>query len=136
MLKKYEISYQKSFLALAIGLVALVFTFGFFLNLTRPERKLKELRLTRSFYQSRFQGRDWVLGKVVEVGENEVTIETMVILHNVFNFIKIWDKNISHDIIYPKVSRKIRKYGAFLNVNVDKYKKLTKETLLGDENTI
>ena len=68
--------------------------------------------------------------------QNEVTIETMVILNNIFNFIRIWDKKISDDIIYPKVSRKIRKYGAFLNVNVDKYKTLTKETLFGDENTI
>ena len=68
--------------------------------------------------------------------QNEVTIETMVILNNIFNFIQIWDKKISDDIIYPKVSRKIRKYGAFLNVNVDKYKKLTKETLLAIENTI
>ena len=68
--------------------------------------------------------------------QNEVTIETMVILNNIFNFIQIWDKKISDDIIYPKVSRKIRKYGAFLNVNVDKYKKLTKETLLANENTI
>ena len=64
--------------------------------------------------------------------QNEVTMETMVILNNIFNFIKIWDKKISDDIIYPKISRKIRKYGAFLNVNVDKYKKLTKETLLAD----
>ena len=68
--------------------------------------------------------------------QNEITMETMVILNNIFNFIKIWDKKISDDIIYPKISRKIRKYGAFLNVNVDKYKKLTKETLLADENTI
>ena len=68
--------------------------------------------------------------------QNEVTIETMVILNNIFSFIQIWDKKISDDIIYPKVSRKIRKYGAFLNVNVDKYKKLTKETLLANENTI
>jgi hypothetical protein len=68
--------------------------------------------------------------------QKEITIETMVILNNLFNFIKIWDKKISDDIIYPKVSRKIRKYGSFLNVNVDKYKSLTKETLLGDENTI
>ena len=64
--------------------------------------------------------------------QKEVTIETMVILNNLFNFIKIWDKKISDDIIYPKISRKIRKYGSFLNVNVDKYKILTKETLLGD----
>ena len=65
--------------------------------------------------------------------QNEVTIETMVILNNIFNFIQIWDKKISDDIIYPKISRKVRKYGAFLNVNVDKYKKLTKEILTQDE---
>lgn len=68
--------------------------------------------------------------------QKDVTLETLVILNNIFNFIKIWDKKISDDIIYPKISRKVRKYGAFLNVNVDKYKLLTKKTLLGDENTI
>ena len=68
--------------------------------------------------------------------QKDVTIETLVILNNIFNFIKIWDKKISDDIIYPKISRKVRKYGAFLAVNVDKYKLLTKRTLLGDENTI
>ena len=68
--------------------------------------------------------------------QKDVTIETLVILNNIFNFIQIWDKKISDDIIYPKVSRKVRKYGAFLAVNVDKYKQLTKETLLADENTI
>jgi hypothetical protein len=68
--------------------------------------------------------------------QKDVTIETLVILNNIFNFIQIWDKKISDDIIYPKVSRKVRKYGSFLNVNVDKYKQLTKETLLADENTI
>ena len=64
--------------------------------------------------------------------QNDVTLETMVILNNIFDFIRIWDKKISDDIIYPKISRKIRKYGSFLNVNVDKYKLLTKQTLLGD----
>ncbi len=68
--------------------------------------------------------------------QKDVTIETLVILNNIFNFIKIWDKKISDDIIYPKVSRKVRKYGAFLAVNVDKYKQLTKETLLANENDI
>jgi hypothetical protein len=68
--------------------------------------------------------------------QKEVTIETMVILNNIFDFIRIWDKKISDDIIYPKVSRKVRKYGAFLAVNVDKYKLLTKETLLAQQNTI
>ena len=60
----------------------------------------------------------------------DITIETMVILNNLFNFIKIWDKKISDDFIYPKISRKIRKYGAFLNVNVDKYRELTRKIIL------
>ena len=68
--------------------------------------------------------------------QNEVSLETMVILNNIFDFIRIWDKKIEDDIIYPKISRKIRKYGSFLNVDVSKYKLLTKRTLLGDENTI
>ena len=62
--------------------------------------------------------------------QKEVTLETMVILNNIFNYIPIWDKKVSDDIIYPKISKKIRKYGAFLNVNVDKYKSLTKQILL------
>ena len=65
--------------------------------------------------------------------QNEVTIETLVILNNIFDFLRIWDKKISDDVIYPKISRKIRKYGAFLNVNVDKYKILTKNIFLENE---
>ena len=73
---------------------------------------------------------------LIALMQKEVTLETMVILNNIFDFVKIWDKKISDDIVYPKVSRKIRKYGAFLNVDVNKYKLLTKKTLLGDEDTI
>lgn len=62
--------------------------------------------------------------------QKDITIETLVILNNIFDFLKIWDKKITDDIIYPKISRRVRKYGAFLNVNVEKYKLLTKETLL------
>jgi hypothetical protein len=62
--------------------------------------------------------------------QKDVTIETLVILNNIFNFIQIWDKKISDDIIYPKVSRKVRKYGAFLSVDTKKYKELTKNILL------
>jgi hypothetical protein len=67
---------------------------------------------------------------LVSFMQKEITIETMVILNNIFDFIRIWDKKISDDIIYPKMSRKIRKYGAFLSVDTNKYKQLTKETLL------
>ena len=88
---------------------------------------------TKETFNGLFKVEDGQFPKLlVAFLQKDVTIETMVILNNIFDFIKIWDKKISDDIIYPKVSRKIRKYGAFLNVNVDKYKQLTKETLLGD----
>jgi len=73
---------------------------------------------------------------LVSFMQKEITIETMVILNNIFDFIRIWDKKISDDIIYPKMSRKIRKYGAFLTVDTNKYKQLTKETLLANDSTI
>jgi hypothetical protein len=88
---------------------------------------------TKETFNDLFKVEDGQFPKLlVAFLQKDVTIETMVILNNIFDFIRIWDKKISDDIIYPKVSRKIRKYGAFLAVNVDKYKILTKETLLGD----
>ena len=88
---------------------------------------------TKETFNDLFKVEDGQFPKLlVTFLQKDVTIETMVILNNIFDFIRIWDKKISDDIIYPKVSRKIRKYGAFLAVNVDKYKLLTKETLLAD----
>ena len=88
---------------------------------------------TRETFNDLFTVEDGQFPKLlVAFLQKDVTIETMVILNNIFDFVKIWDKKISDDIIYPKVSRKIRKYGAFLAVNVDKYKLLTRETLLAD----
>lgn len=62
--------------------------------------------------------------------QGDILLETMVILNNVFQFLSKWDKEITEDVIYPKISRKIRKYGSFLEVNVAKYKDLTKTCLL------
>ena len=92
---------------------------------------------TKETFNDLFKVEDGQFPKLlVTFLQKDVTIETMVILNNIFDFIRIWDKKISDDIIYPKVSRKVRKYGAFLAVNVDKYKLLTKETLLATDSTI
>mgnify|MGYP003704400245 FL=1 len=92
---------------------------------------------TKDNFNELFKVEDGQFPKLlIALMQKEITIETMVILNNVFDFIRIWDKKISDDIVYPKISRKIRKYGSFLVVDVDKYKALTKKTLLGDENTI
>lgn len=76
LLRRYEISYKKSFLVLVIGLVALVFTFGFLLDQIRPEKRLAGLRPIRPLYEARFKGHDWVVGEVREVKEGELTVQT------------------------------------------------------------
>lgn len=59
-----------------------------------------------------------------KVMQKEVSLETATILNSIMNFVESWDKKIDDDIIYPKVSLRMRKYGAFLNVDVKKYKKI------------
>lgn len=61
--------------------------------------------------------------------QGDILIETMVILNNILQFISSWDKEIKEDVIYPKISRRIRKYGSFLTVDVNKYKKITKSAI-------
>lgn len=73
---------------------------------------------------------------LVALLQKEVTLETMVILNTILNFLPIWDKKIEDDILYPKISRKIRKYSPFLNPNLTKYKLLTKKILLEGKSTI
>lgn len=70
---------------------------------------------------------------LVRLMQKDITIETVVVLNNIFGFVPKWDKQISDDIIYPKMSLKIRKYGAFLSVDVTKYKQALKTLLLNAE---
>lgn len=46
--------------------------------------------------------------------QKEITLESLVILNKMMNFISKWDKEIQEDIIYPKISFKIKKYSPFL----------------------
>jgi len=62
--------------------------------------------------------------------EGNIRLETMVILNNIFGLVQMWDSKIDDDIIYPKIARKIQKYGSFLDVNVSKYKELTRNVLM------
>lgn len=61
--------------------------------------------------------------------QKEVALETVTILNSIINFTENWDKQIDDDIVYPKLSLRIRKYGAFLSVDVKKYKKILLSSL-------
>ena len=59
----------------------------------------------------------------------KVSLETMVICDRILDYRKDWDKKLN-DPVWETVSRKIKKYSPFLNIDVPRYKKILKETVL------
>jgi hypothetical protein len=59
----------------------------------------------------------------------DTSLETLVICDRIFEYRKNFDKRLN-DPVWETVSRKIKKYKPFLNINVPKYKKILKEVVL------
>ena len=57
------------------------------------------------------------------------SLETLVICDRILEYRKDWDKKLD-DPVWETVSRKIKKYSPFLNIDVSRYKKILKETVL------
>lgn len=53
----------------------------------------------------------------------ETSIETLTILDSVFNYSKNLDKRLK-DPVWETISMKIKKYKPFLNIDIEKYKKI------------
>lgn len=56
--------------------------------------------------------------------QEEISLETVVILNSIFGFIGRESVNISDTIIWPEIKRLIEKYTPFVNYNRDKCMKL------------
>ncbi len=61
----------------------------------------------------------------------KISLETMVIYNRIFLFGNDYDQKLQ-DPVWQTVSRKIRKYNPFLNIDVFRYRKILKEIILGD----
>lgn len=61
-----------------------------------------------------------------------VSLETLVIFDKIFSFTKDFDKKLK-DPIWETVSLKIKKYSAFLHIDVFCYKKILKEVVLEEK---
>ena len=59
----------------------------------------------------------------------DTSLETMVICDIIFEYGKNFDKRLN-DPVWETVSRKIKKYKPFLNINVPHYKKILKEIVI------
>lgn len=60
----------------------------------------------------------------------EVSLETIVILNKVLGYVKRWSHQLSDDVIWNNVKLLITKYDGFVNVDVDKYKEICKQTFI------
>ena len=49
-----------------------------------------------------------------------VSIETMVILNDISNFTKVWNKELKNDVIWPKVKKLMKDYKKFLTYDKKK----------------
>ena len=56
--------------------------------------------------------------------QEEVSLETVVILNKLTRFIDRADKEITETIMWPDISRKVRKYGPFITIDEIKFKKI------------
>ena len=59
----------------------------------------------------------------------KTSLETLVICDRILEYRKDWDKNLN-DPVWETVSRKIKKYSPFLNIDVPRYKKILKEVVI------
>lgn len=61
-----------------------------------------------------------------------ISPETMVIYDKIFLFGNDFDKKLD-DPVWETVSKKLKKYSSFLNIDVSRYKNILKDIVLGDQ---
>jgi hypothetical protein len=66
---------------------------------------------------------------IKEYFQDNISLETVVILNKIFNFLNTFDKKMK-DPVWEFVSMRIKKYDCFLNIDIFKYKKILKECVL------
>jgi hypothetical protein len=64
-----------------------------------------------------------------EMMQENVMIETVVILNDMMNFFPMWQKKISDDIIWPNWKLKLEKYAPFLYYDKAKFKAIVKDKM-------
>lgn len=65
--------------------------------------------------------------------DSDISIETMVVLNSILNFIPYWDKKIDDKVVWPEYSLIIKKYSPFVRFDRDKMKNIMKERWIHHE---
>lgn len=56
---------------------------------------------------------------------NQISLQTMVILDELVNYVPKWDKLINETFVWPKIRRKIVKFKPFISIEKSKFRKKT-----------
>lgn len=65
--------------------------------------------------------------------KKQVSVETLVILNKINKFTETLDAELADDIVWPDVSRIIKKYQPFLRVDIQKYDELLRRRIGHDQ---
>ena len=66
---------------------------------------------------------------LVEVMRGKVSLETLVIMDDLSNFIPKWNKTITDDIVWPSIRRKCIKYKPFIQYNKKNFENIIKSII-------
>ncbi len=86
---------------------------------TLNEYSFDDLLTAKNINESPLVVRKWM--------EDEITLETLVILNSITGFVNNEGRKISETILWPDISRKITKYQPFVKFNYDKYISILKK---------
>ena len=67
-----------------------------------------------------------LLGQLME--EN-ISIETVIIMNDLMNFLPMWERKITDDLIWPEYLKRIKKYTPFVLYQKEKCKQILKEKI-------
>lgn len=131
LIKKYDISYKKSYIGIIISLLSFVLIFGFFLEKTNFNERIARRNNLSQFIRGKFDGGSWVAGQVITVNKTELIIQTpfgkkIVVKQNKqtllptggdikkgdrIRAVGIWENNkfVARGILLPKNLRNLRK---------------------------
>jgi hypothetical protein len=62
--------------------------------------------------------------------KNKISIETVVVINKILNFVSRWNKVLREDIVWEKEGRLVEKYSPFLEVQVDTYRKIMQHVFI------
>ncbi|MFA6437135.1 MAG: hypothetical protein WC242_03145 [Candidatus Paceibacterota bacterium] len=76
IIRKYDISYKKSFWGIAIGLIVFAIIFGIIIDKTGFNEPASKFPPMREMYHRESVGPDWLAGKIIQVSERQLTLLT------------------------------------------------------------